>query len=269
MDKLPGLSVWTWGPVLWQLLHCIAWQSDSKQVYDKEILQTFFTSLQPLLPCKYCRNSYGGFLKDVEALRKETVGQAVEKRHLVAFVYDLHNKVNAKLAKQRWAEVKGILKAKLSDTDALDCMTLEEEVLQVLDKKPTLQTVLKRGLLYEHEPVNLEGLLLVAIVFAMRVGQAMEQTWNYCLFLSTIQNTLAKIPTLNYQLLSTRLKMPVFLASEVAHQRADPESLIESLKTVYFDFYASGKVDRATFEASLKEKIQNMHASACGAGTCA
>ncbi|RYF30075.1 MAG: hypothetical protein EOO38_32705, partial [Cytophagaceae bacterium] len=62
--------------------------------------KTFFHSLQYVLPCGYCRDSYGGYFKklDIEKYMKSKRSWA-----MIRFVYDLKECVNVKLRKQEKA----------------------------------------------------------------------------------------------------------------------------------------------------------------------
>ena len=98
----PGLCVWMWGPIMWSVFHTIAYQCEKygTKAYDPTIVTNFFRYVQCLLPCRYCRDSYGdtekGFLVDVQRERKETLEEAFLNKHMVSLIYDLHNKVNFK-----------------------------------------------------------------------------------------------------------------------------------------------------------------------------
>jgi len=85
-----------WGPDGWRLIHSIAASyptRPSKQT--RELYRKFFETLALILPCIYCRNSFHGFLKELPI--KEYLGSRPD---LSYWVYQIHNKVNEKLASQ-------------------------------------------------------------------------------------------------------------------------------------------------------------------------
>jgi len=73
---------------MWDILHSAAGVCDEKKVSMNELLKT----LDILLPCIYCRESYKIF--------RNQLGQC-KKGEAVSFMFDLHNLVNQKLRKQR------------------------------------------------------------------------------------------------------------------------------------------------------------------------
>jgi len=70
-----------WGPSAWQLFHLIAFRSD----HPDDVLN----AMKDILPCKFCRESTTQFVKD-HPLRGNP-GR---------WLYDIHNRVNAKLRAQ-------------------------------------------------------------------------------------------------------------------------------------------------------------------------
>ena len=101
-NKNNGLITKIWGEHLWESVHCIAFGYPVKPTSEqKEQYRTFFTFLQYVLPCKYCRDSYGDFLADTNAkpeLNCVLRNEDLENREtLTKWAYRLHNRVNAKL----------------------------------------------------------------------------------------------------------------------------------------------------------------------------
>ena len=70
-----------WGPSAWQLFHLIAFRSE----HPDDVLN----AMKDVLPCRFCRESTTQFVKD-HPLRGDP-GK---------WLYDLHNRVNAKLRRQ-------------------------------------------------------------------------------------------------------------------------------------------------------------------------
>lgn len=85
-----------WGPSGWFLLHSIAANYPNKpSKVDKEVYRLFFTSIKYVLPCIYCRNSFTQYLGELP------IEPYLEnKKTLTRWLYDIHNKVNAKLRGQ-------------------------------------------------------------------------------------------------------------------------------------------------------------------------
>ena len=84
-----------WGPSGWKLLHLITF---SKEALDPSSLHEFFTLLQYVLPCKFCRAS----LSDYYAVDPVPRKFAAFKQWL----YRIHNRVNGKLRDQRLLKEK-------------------------------------------------------------------------------------------------------------------------------------------------------------------
>lgn len=266
-----GLSVWMWGPILWSVLHALAYMCDTKNAatFDAKSIDAFFKYLQPMLPCEFCRDSYGGFLQDIIRNRHETVKEAFERRHMVAFLVDLHDKVNTKLAKQRWNQVVGVLRSKLSEStckELFSCEGLEEEVSVILDKRPTLTVVRNRSEVYKRDILNVEGLLLILLVFGYRVQPS--QIWNLTLILATMSTFLQNLPREDANEAGKKLEL---LSRELEGQARtkvfEPESLVDGLHSVLFA-YSKPQISADIFRAQTEQRLVLMLAKACGQGTC-
>lgn len=77
-----GFDTRFWGPSAWQLFHLTAVRSESPQ----EVLAL----MKDILPCKFCRQSTAQYVRETPLGTREP-GR---------WLYDLHNKVNAKLREQ-------------------------------------------------------------------------------------------------------------------------------------------------------------------------
>ena len=77
-----------WGPSAWQLFHLIAFRSE----HPDDVLN----AMKDILPCKYCRESTTQFVQDHPLRTCEPSGRCDPGKWL----YDIHNKVNAKLRGQ-------------------------------------------------------------------------------------------------------------------------------------------------------------------------
>ena len=95
-----GMMTRVWGPTGWAFGHAITFGYPYKidlnckdHVRRMKETKKFFTSMGSVLPCKYCRQSYLEFLKELP-LTNEVLSS---RRKLVKWFYDIHNKVNKKL----------------------------------------------------------------------------------------------------------------------------------------------------------------------------
>ena len=86
-----------WGPSGWKLLHLITYGYPDNPSYQQRLdYGLFFNSLKCILPCKYCRKSLIKFYKQLPI--EEHLGS---KATLTKWFYDIHNKVNNKLRRQK------------------------------------------------------------------------------------------------------------------------------------------------------------------------
>lgn len=91
-----GMLTYVWGPPLWHSLHTMSFNypvNPSKE--QKQQYYAFFTSLQWVLPCKYCRDN---FKKNLEKLPLNTLVLS-NRYNFSKWLYDMHNLVNANLNK--------------------------------------------------------------------------------------------------------------------------------------------------------------------------
>jgi len=85
-----------WGPDGWKLLHSIATGYPSKpDKKTQDIYSQFYESIQYVLPCIYCRNSYSEYIAELPVRKYVTSRDTLTK-----WMYLMHNKVNAKLRGQ-------------------------------------------------------------------------------------------------------------------------------------------------------------------------
>lgn len=85
-----------WGPDGWLLLHKITFNYPMKPTQkDKTEHLLFFYTLQHILPCKYCRESFKEFMK-----QSPIDNNLDSRKKLSKWLYNIHNLVNNKLIKQ-------------------------------------------------------------------------------------------------------------------------------------------------------------------------
>jgi hypothetical protein len=94
-----GMMTKVWGPAGWLFLHSVAYgypyvinPDNPDHITKKEDYYKFFYYLGRIFPCKYCRESYQQFLKEIPLVDKLNT-----RRDLCKWLYDIHNKVNDKL----------------------------------------------------------------------------------------------------------------------------------------------------------------------------
>lgn len=94
-----GMMTKIWGPPGWLFLHCITFgypyiinMNKKEHVVRMNKTRDFFRNIGYVLPCKYCRNSYIEFMKEIpiEYFLKS-------RKDLTFWLYKMHNKVNNKL----------------------------------------------------------------------------------------------------------------------------------------------------------------------------
>lgn len=94
-----GMMTKVWGPAGWLFLHCVSFgypyainpkNPDHKN--KKEEYKVFFEKIGYILPCKYCRESYQDFIKELPIDNYLNT-----RKDLCMWLYLIHNKVNKKL----------------------------------------------------------------------------------------------------------------------------------------------------------------------------
>lgn len=97
------MNTWIWGPPKWRFLHTLSFSPGVAAPANASKVAQFLECLQHVLPCIYCRESYGGFYAELVARFGPTPDVAVSKQ-LPLWMYTLHDKVNHKLDLQTTQE---------------------------------------------------------------------------------------------------------------------------------------------------------------------
>lgn len=98
-----------WGPSGWKLLHLITYGYPTHPTsQDKQDYGLFFNSLKYILPCKYCRNSLTKFYKQLPIEE-----HLASRETLTTWFYEIHNKVNNKLRRQKLLKIPNPKKAEV------------------------------------------------------------------------------------------------------------------------------------------------------------
>jgi hypothetical protein len=86
-----------WGPIFWYNIHIVALAyPDNPSNEDKQNYKEYYTSIQNILPCSYCRDHYKKNLLD-NPLNDNVLSS---QQNLVKWTIDLHNVVNKQLNKK-------------------------------------------------------------------------------------------------------------------------------------------------------------------------
>ena len=100
-----GMLTSVWGPALWHSLHTISFNYpvNPTDTQKKDYLN-FFTSLQNILPCKYCRDNYK---KNLE-LKPLNNNVLKNRETLSRWLFDMHEIINTNLGKKSNLEYEDI-----------------------------------------------------------------------------------------------------------------------------------------------------------------
>ena len=98
-DADNGMVTKIWGGPGWLFLHSVAYgypyainPNNEEHNNKKRDYKNFFESIGDILPCRYCRDSYKVFIKEIP------IDNYLDTRaKLCEWLYNLHNKVNDKL----------------------------------------------------------------------------------------------------------------------------------------------------------------------------
>lgn len=112
-----------WGPSGWQLLHLISFSYDQSR---KESHKEFFSLLEYILPCKYCRQSTEIFMKEIPP----TISSS---KSIQEWLYRFHNRVNMKL---RMQQETGDVSGTPYPNDP-PFSEVKKHYMEILNKKPT------------------------------------------------------------------------------------------------------------------------------------
>ena len=153
------MNVAIWGPRLWRVMHGIACLTNplTSTPQDMAAAAFVFTSLNELLPCSYCRESYASiFARSARGRSFATIF----RDDLQRFVYDLHNYVNEKLQRQRLAA------AHLSPSPA---------ALRALFPPPSLVVVEKRCTAALGRPFSEDDVWFSLYAFVLLIDSAADE----------------------------------------------------------------------------------------------
>ena len=94
-----GMMTKVWGPPGWLFLHCVTYGypysidlNNKDHINKVNDFKNFFYYLGKVMPCKYCRESYMDFIKEIPINNYLS-----NRKNLTKWLYKIHNKVNNKL----------------------------------------------------------------------------------------------------------------------------------------------------------------------------
>lgn len=92
-----GMMTSVWGPPMWHVLHTISFNYPIKPTKEQQkYYYKFYSNLQNILPCKYCRDNLKNNLSKLP-LTKDVFKN---RESLSRYVYNLHETVNMMLGKE-------------------------------------------------------------------------------------------------------------------------------------------------------------------------
>ena len=105
-----------WGPAGWMFSHTITFNypdqidfTNDEQTKLANDIKLMFRDYRNTLPCKYCRESFAKFLKQLPI--EPFLGS---RKALTFWFYSIHNKVNQKLRGQEWELFLKLLRKKIN-----------------------------------------------------------------------------------------------------------------------------------------------------------
>ncbi len=146
-NKNNGLITKIWGEHFWETIHCIAAGYPVEPTPEqKEHYKNFFIILQYVLPCRYCRESYGQFITTEEDLiiKDEDLKN---REGLTKWAYRIHNRVNKKLGVDYKLTYEDV--ATKYESYRAKCMPNEKGCNMPLDLKANSYAISK----IQHAPV--------------------------------------------------------------------------------------------------------------------
>lgn len=117
-----GFQTRIWGPAgAWPFLHMISLNFPCKPTSEeKRHYLAFFESLQWVLPCKSCRESYAKFIRAKGKRTHLTMGTMKDRETVARWVYDMHCAVSKRIGKSTPISFEGMCR-KFERFRAGDC----------------------------------------------------------------------------------------------------------------------------------------------------
>jgi hypothetical protein len=91
-----GMVTSVWGPPMWHVLHTISFNFPISPTEEQKLHYfNYYSTLQNILPCKYCRDNLSNNLKKLPL----TMSVFKNRETLSKWVYNLHEVINTMLGK--------------------------------------------------------------------------------------------------------------------------------------------------------------------------
>ena len=144
-----GIKTSFWGPHAWSFLFSTIAGSypvrvdmaNKLHIKTMKTFQTMFDALEYTLPCYYCRESYGRFIKEIPMSKYNK-----SRKDMMKWLYLIHDRVNKKLMKQErdcFDEEREKLKKKKINPEKLKLMIKELRASILKTKQsPTFERIL-------------------------------------------------------------------------------------------------------------------------------
>ena len=148
-----------WGPLIWYLIHSIAFAIDDDDYFIKNrgLYFKFYSTLQKIIPCPICRNHFNNIMK------RKDINNCNTKASMIDWTISKHNIVNKKLKKTQINRNKADIlykKIELSKIiKAIDILTFNTqrnlplhsykdffESLRIIFPIPSFRAVYQRGM---------------------------------------------------------------------------------------------------------------------------
>lgn len=133
-----------WGPSAWNFLFCTAANyplvinlKDPEHVAIQKRYKRFFYSLKDILCCKYCRQSWKIFIKElpIDSFLKD-------RQHVMYWLYLQKDKVNKKLIKQQKESLQKEM-GKIKNPTKMQIQALKKKILYT-KSSPPFESVCKK-----------------------------------------------------------------------------------------------------------------------------
>jgi hypothetical protein len=96
-EKTFGKQIW--GPIAWHLLHTFSIGNGKKiKEEDKKSYYIFYKTFGYIIPCFICSEHYKNLCNIFMPLEKEKMN----REYIIKWVYDVHNRVNKNLGKDKY-----------------------------------------------------------------------------------------------------------------------------------------------------------------------
>lgn len=116
-----GFQTRVWGNQAWSFLHMISLNFPvNPTADDRRRYKAFFESLQWVLPCKSCRESYGRFINARGKPTQLTVRTMKDRESVARWMYEVHCAVSGRIKKPTPISFEGMCR-KFEQFRAGDC----------------------------------------------------------------------------------------------------------------------------------------------------